>query len=260
MQYASRLFQEETCRYILVNAYQVITPTVDAISFNYSDEFEKASERDLQEQLKKFKKLPHHKNSWVETLSKCGEILGAIQQLTDEISFDYVVMGTKGARGIREVLIGSNTGSIIDRVNCSVICIPENIIIKQPKKIVFAADYKKISDVNVFKPLRELAETYKAEVAILNIRKQEIEHVNIDEAEEGYSLHGFLDHIPHNFHTRYSESIEKGIQDFIKEKNADMLVILKRKHPFLEQLFGKSISKKMAFHTEIPLLVIHEIN
>lgn len=258
MQYAAKLFQKETCKYILVNAYQVITPSIDAISVNYSNEFVKLSESGLQEELKKFKKLAHHHNSWFETLSNYGEISSVVKEMTDEISFDFIIMGTKGASGISEVLMGSNTASIIESVNCPILCIPENVVFKLPQKIVFAADYKKIADENILTPLLQLAENYTTEIAIVNIRNDEAVPVNIKESEEGFSLHGFLNQMPHDFYTQYAENVEEGLQGFIKEKNADMIVMLKRRHSFLERLFIKSNSKKMAFHTEIPLLVIPE--
>jgi nucleotide-binding universal stress UspA family protein len=258
MQYAATLFQEETCKYTLVNAYEIITPSVYNINVSYSDEFAKASESGLQEQLELFKKLTHHQNSWFETLSTYGSITPAVEQMTNEASFDYIVMGTKGVSGIKEVLMGSNTGSVIKRVNCPVICIPEDAVFKHPKNIVFAADYKNISDKNILNPLLQLAENYNAEVAIVNIRNKEVVSATIDEVKEEFSLDGFLDKIPHDFYTQYAENVEEGLQIFIKENNADMIVMMKREHSFLEQLFTKSISKKMAFHTETPLLVIHE--
>ena len=133
------------CKFTIVNTYEVQTPIANTIGINYIDLFLKASEQSLEEVLEKFKKLIHHPNSSFETISIFGDLSSSLNQLEEKSVFDYLVMGTKGASGIKEVFMGSNTVSVIKNVNCPVICIPENVTYKVPKKIAFAADYKKIS-------------------------------------------------------------------------------------------------------------------
>jgi K+-sensing histidine kinase KdpD len=55
--------------------------------------------------------------------------------------------------------------------------------------------------------------------------------------------------------------LEKGdvvqsINQYVEEKEVDLLVMAKHNRNFFDRLFHKSLSKKMAFHTKIPLLVL----
>jgi nucleotide-binding universal stress UspA family protein len=54
------------------------------------------------------------------------------------------------------------------------------------------------------------------------------------------------------------ENVMKGVDRFIKKTNADMLVLAKHNRPFFDRIFHRSLSKRMAYHTDIPLLVLNK--
>jgi nucleotide-binding universal stress UspA family protein len=49
----------------------------------------------------------------------------------------------------------------------------------------------------------------------------------------------------------------KTMQEFITEQDVDMLVMITHKRSFLENLFASSMTKKMSYHTKVPLLSLH---
>lgn len=49
-------------------------------------------------------------------------------------------METKGARGIKAVSMGSNTGNVITKVKHPVLAVPENAEYHRPKEIAFPTD------------------------------------------------------------------------------------------------------------------------
>lgn len=53
-----------------------------------------------------------------------------------EQKIDLVVMGTKGASGVTEILIGSNTADVIEKCHCPVLAIPAESDFKTPTKVV----------------------------------------------------------------------------------------------------------------------------
>jgi nucleotide-binding universal stress UspA family protein len=54
-----------------------------------------------------------------------------------------------------------------------------------------------------------------------------------------------------------SDDVAKGIEDFLNEKNVEMLAMIPRKHTLIEKLFRRSITEKIAQHCNVPLLAIH---
>ena len=60
----------------------------------------------------------------------------------------------------------------------------------------------------------------------------------------------------HIYYFSENEDLITGINDFVKERKADMIVTIPHRHSLLERLFHESNSKKIAFHTAIPLLTL----
>jgi hypothetical protein len=52
--------------------------------------------------------------------------------------------------------------------------------------------------------------------------------------------------------------IRHALNEFIRNHHVDILVMLPRRHEWLEHLFKKSGTKDMIFHTHVPILVIPE--
>jgi nucleotide-binding universal stress UspA family protein len=258
MKYAAKLFEKETCKYILLNTYYSAPPTVDSISVSFMESFSKGSKEGLEIALNRFKTLQHHVNTWFVVESAYGEVQGVVARLTDQEPIDFVVMGTEGAKGLQQIVIGTNTVSVINKVKTPVICVPEEASFQPIKKIVFATDYKILDNEKTLTPIKQLAVQYNAEIAILNVRNEKEVPVTVDEAEEGFAVHGFLEGIEHDFYSDNNKKIEEGILRFAEKHQADIIALVKREHSFLERLFTKGISDQVAFQANIPLLVLHE--
>ena len=48
------------------------------------------------------------------------------------------------------------------------------------------------------------------------------------------------------------------INQFALDRNADLIITVPRKHSFLSSLFTTSHTKKLAYHSHLPVLAIHE--
>ena len=53
------------------------------------------------------------------------------------------------------------------------------------------------------------------------------------------------------------DDVLEGLEDYIDEKDIDMIALTTHKRGVFEKLFNPSLAKKMLFHTNIPLLVFH---
>lgn len=55
-------------------------------------------------------------------------------------------MGTKGASGIKEKILGSNAGDVITKVQCNTLIVPVQVKLSKPREIAFPTDF------NIFIP------------------------------------------------------------------------------------------------------------
>jgi nucleotide-binding universal stress UspA family protein len=53
------------------------------------------------------------------------------------------------------------------------------------------------------------------------------------------------------------KDVFQGLEDYIDEKDIDMIALTTHKRGIIEKLFNPSLAKRMLFHTNIPLLVFH---
>jgi hypothetical protein len=54
----------------------------------------------------------------------------------------------------------------------------------------------------------------------------------------------------------HGEDFETTLQNFIKENDIDILVMVTYQHKFWNRIFNPSKTKRMSYHTNIPLLAI----
>lgn len=176
-----------------------------------------------------------------------------IETFAEHNNIDLIIMGTKGASGLKKVLMGSNTSAVISNSNIPVIAIPEHARFRSIKHIVYASDMQMVK--KEIQALMQFARLFNATIHILHIippdSKKKIDKTKIKKeiiAQYKYS------HI--SVHVSLNDDIIEGIDEYIADVKADMLAMFTHKPTFFEKLFGKSITRQMAFHAWTPLLTI----
>ncbi|MEL7120487.1 MAG: universal stress protein, partial [Bacteroidota bacterium] len=54
-----------------------------------------------------------------------------------------------------------------------------------------------------------------------------------------------------------SENVLKGLNRYAEDQQADLMIMSTGQRAFFDQLFHRSLTQQMAFHTRIPLLIFH---
>ena len=184
---------------------------------------------------------------------KHGDIIWTIKNVVKEEHIDYVVMGTKGATGLKETFLGSNTGSVITEVDTVVIGVPEQSEFVGINNIVFTTRFRE-KDLKAIRKLLPLAELFGAKIHCLYIKtkKSDVNPVVIEDWKFLLKDENVI------FHTVESEHVKDSILNFIDSYNVDMLAMLNYKRGFFEELFKQSLTQKLSYHVQIPILALHE--
>lgn len=186
-----------------------------------------------------------------------GSTIVAIKKLVSSGGFDTVVMGTKGATGLKQVFVGSVAANTMMEVGCPVIAVPQDAPLKVPKKVVFAVDDEGLSQGKVPARLADLATSLDAEVLVLNVVPEgELGHAGSSRSSQAVQIPTF-ENVKHSVHFTESTDVNQGIVAFIEESGADMLAMVTRKNDFVSKLFGTSNTKQMMMSTRIPLVAFH---
>lgn len=192
----------------------------------------------------------------IETLVTPGFAVDEISEIAKAKKADLIVMGMKGSGKIEEVLIGSNTTGVVQKTNIPVFIVPEHAGYNEIKNIILACDYNKdVSDDKVVNKLKQFVSFFGAKLLVLNVVQPKAD-TSYEKAVEGVKMENNLKDISHTLHFPENKNIEEGIQQFIDSHNGDLLIMLPRKHNIIERIFNKSHTKKMAFHSHVPMLAI----
>jgi nucleotide-binding universal stress UspA family protein len=195
-------------------------------------------------------------NLQVECESVCGFAADLIEKYAKEKGADLIVMGMQGVGLIEEKLIGSVTTSVIHSSKHPVLVIGEHVTYKAPKQIVLAADFEEIRP-DALQALKGFAYLFGSHIFVLNIAREAELVPTIKEAVAGIKIDRSLESTNRSFHGIENENIIDGINNFIEENKIDMVVMVPRKHSLVERVFSGSKTRRMAFHSSVPLLTLN---
>jgi nucleotide-binding universal stress UspA family protein len=181
----------------------------------------------------------------------------AVERLVKEEGYGFVVLGTTGGGNtLEEILIGSNTESVISQVKCPVLAIPANATVPELHRIVYASDYQP-EDTRALAQVLELAQAFQAEVEVVHITNKAGADGGRHAQEFIQMLRNQFSNFPIHFQEVEHPDKETGLKDFLSRTQCNMLAILKKRRGFFKNLFGMSLSEKLTYQTKLPLLVLH---
>lgn len=204
---------------------------------------------------KKFQKM---KDKWagegvtVSTYVEFGSIITSIRQFIDEKKIDLVVMGTHGATGAREFLIGSNTEKIVRTSSVPVIAIKKSTKLSNIKSIVFPNDLSLENEQLTLK-VKELQNFFKATLHIVYINspaffQRDVEtKVKLKDFAKRFMLKDYTLNVFNDIDQ------ENGVNNFTKEVKGDLIAMATHGRRGISHLVSGSIAEDVVNHVDCPI-------
>lgn len=265
IRYAMRLFQHKEVDFFLLNTYTPVIPSSRFMApmvngVRMEDAVRSSSENGLTNTIQKIQEEFNNPKHHFETISSFNLLADEVKDVVDNYEIDLIVTGTKGASGMDEVFMGSNTVRIIKSTKkCPILAIPQHFEFLAPSEIAFATDFNRFYSLTELLPLIELAQSFKATIRIVHVQYEikaltELQQFNLN------MLRKYLGEVEHYIHT-VSElnSVSHTLEVFSQELDIHLLAMLHYQHSYMEKMTREPIVKRTAFHTQIPLLVIPEL-
>jgi len=263
LEYAVKIAKEVSGEITLLNSYPIDVPMgMEYATGIYMQTLNKEMQIDRETRLKEVAAMftdEYYRFSeesvQINLVVKEGAPSDSIANLLEEERFDIIVMGTQGASGFEEILLGSITAAVIDRVKVPVLAVPANARFQGFKKVVYATDFDS-SDMKLLDILQEYAEYFNSDITCLHVNTEpSLAYANGQKMDVLKQNFFFAPLRQINFEMIYKEKVDKGLQEYLTENQVDMLVVKPQHRSFIEKLFHSSLTRKMAFHTKIPMLV-----
>jgi len=257
--YAVKLLEHSTAVFYVMHAYSPPAYRMD-YTFGSPGQFGLPDDHryQVEEELDKIRnqiesEYPNTKHTYF-THAALNALGDEIESMSVKEDVDFVVMGTQGATGAKEILLGSNTVRTIDKLNVPVLAVPSGYEYTTPHNILFPTDFEVDYNKAQLSFLLNFSKLWHSKLHIIHVSNPD--GLTEEQSDNKTFLEGKL--LEHNteFYDLPDQEVVTAINNFIKEHPVEMLVMVKNKHSLIEKLFVEPVIKNIGFHSEIPFLVL----
>jgi nucleotide-binding universal stress UspA family protein len=251
------LLKSEECTFYLLHTY---TPAVYQAEYvlhspgqiGLGDSYQANALENLDQLKAELKKAHPNPNHSFYTHTANNFLADEVADVVEKEGINLVVLGTQGATGAKEVFFGTHAVRVLKRVKCPALVIPPGVVFENPDTILFPTDYKVDFRSLPLITLHQIANRAGSVIEVIHISTD----IDLDEhqGKNKQFLKVLLKDVHSKFHDLPAQGILQGINSF--RKPVKLLVMVKNKHSFLEQLFKEAVIEKIAFHVNIPFMVI----
>lgn len=193
----------------------------------------------------------------VVPIVKHFKVFSEVSKVADEHNADLIVMGSHGTSGFSEIFVGSNTEKVVRHSDVPVLVIKNKPGKLDYKSVIFASDFSEEA-VKPYINASKMFLNFGAEMHLLFVNVPGEGFKSSSEMET--TMTNFLQKADGNLNRMNAVnyvadlSVEKGILNFAKKINADLIAIPTHGRTGLAHFFEGSISEDVANHAELPVM------
>lgn len=175
--------------------------------------------------------------------------------------YDYVVMGMVGKHRVEKKWIGSIATYVAQHAHCPVFLLPNGYQSRAIENMVYAQNWESIDD-QIIRNVIEFSRMLSTAIHFVHVDDQ-MDQLDLSTTEQASLVELLANTAPelaYHIATVRSDSARSGLEDYIKEKKADLLVLVNRQRNLLNNIFGNSLTKELTLTAKIPLLIYRTSN
>lgn len=256
LNYALTIAKDFGATLYIINTYQLPYSQAVPTTQKLLTALKESAITELQDCIKQIKAQEEFKNINITYQAYEGNLINVITDLEAEINFDLIVLGTKGASGIKEILIGSNAEQVVYHAKTSVYVIPENAPVFSFNQIALASDFMPINDYSIFNTLLFMCKKYHSAIQLVSVSIKDDNNINSHSELE--KINSFFTGLTISSKKINNSDVLIGLDSYVTQYKPSTLVVISRKHTFFETLFAKTITDKLTCRSKIPIFVVKE--
>lgn len=247
-------------------------PGAKVILINVSDKFTAGSDGSPLTETKKDRRtiLQHALSNVAEDMRRLADVeiefvieegsslVETLERYVRHQGIYMIVVGITGASRLEQLFIGSNTLDIVDAGVCPVMIIPPKAKYSPVKNVLFASDFKEVETTVPVAPVKSVLDLFKANLHVVNVNSEHYVEITDEYKAQRVKLEKILgDYSPEFYFIRQYDFLD-AVSQFTQDKNIDVIVTVPKEHSFLSGMFKTSHTKKLAYHSHVPIIAIHE--
>ena len=259
-QYAIQFFekQEVIFHFLYIDSKGRLEDEVDLYrsGFSISERNGNDPKNNMQRWMEHLYQLPVNSNhSYLNNIKNVPFIRGLRDYITEH-QINFMILGTKGASGIKTVTIGSKTDEIITKIKCNALIIPEKASLTSSLNIAFLTDYNINFTTTVLDGLRRFAAYYMSAAKILRVTHNKEKLSDVQKRNRDY-LKSQLEEINHSFHVVENKDLEDSFEAFTHKMQIGIVVMIAKNLNLFQKLLFTPKVAHFTYSTTIPFLILH---
>ncbi|KAA3651457.1 MAG: universal stress protein [Bacteroidetes bacterium] len=232
---------------IFINVYQIPAGAASG-TFYLLEELKKQANEDMHKFVLKTHKAYPDLNLKITPKVLMGDFADQCNSVALQYHADCILVGTKGASGIKEVLVGSNTVSLIRGLKAPLFVIPFNFTENKMETFILTYDGDDY-EINSKATIKKFAKWFDMPIKAIHIK------TNQEKKIDWQSIKTLFHDMELSIEEIDNDSLEVGLKE-ITNQNEGVLCMVHHKQSFWESIFNISDSRKMVMHAAMPILVI----
>lgn len=257
--FALQLFRNHPCRFYLVHTY---TPSFFRAEYllhspgqiGLGDFYKQRVLEQLEALKARLEETAHPELHEFLIHAAFNNLDAELNEMARKERLDLIAMGTQGATGAREILFGTNAVQVLHRSLVPVLVVPQEAEVTQLKDILFPTDYAPDFDQLDLKVLEGILKRHDVTLHVLHAYTEADQAPQRRKSRE--QLGQRLARAQVNWTEVGDQGVEEAINRFAGEQPVQMLVMVRNRHTFLENILVTPTTDRIGFHTKIPFLVI----
>lgn len=188
-----------------------------------------------------------------------GDLFSGFKDYISYNKVDLIIMGTKGAQGLKKLFLGSNTSKLMLQTSIPILIVPEEAKFESISKILWASDFKPIVNIGALNLLKKIALETDSTVRIAHVKTSDKKTEGKLKMQKSWEDKFFGEEVKHSFKKIRRSTVSKGIRYYLDKKDDNqLLVLVRREYGFLDKLFRKDHTEEFANEPTLPVMIIHE--
>jgi nucleotide-binding universal stress UspA family protein len=187
-----------------------------------------------------------------------SSFIHSLEKQARHLDADMIIMGITGATPLGQIFIGSNALSMVNKNVCPVMIVPPEATYTGIKRVILTSDFKDVENTIPIKSLQAILSIFSPMVYVVNVDSEHYVEVTEEYKTERAKIDNMISGYDREYYFIRLYDFVEAINQFASDYKVDLIITVPKNHSFLSGLFKTSHTKKLAYHSHVPLIAIHE--
>ncbi len=187
---------------------------------------------------------------------RSGEFASLMAQFMKQHLFDFVVIGVTGSNLLEQVFGTSNAVEVIARSSTPVLIVPPEANFNGIKNVALAVELHNTDEQLPMTEIDKWLHWLRPKVHIAHVNEGSTTNISAEEQLELDRLKEKLLLFEPVTHLLSGEAFTNALNHMAVDNSIDLLFTFPQRHSFFNLLFRNSHTKKLVFHSKVPVLAL----